>query len=133
MWVLKEVGSLVGFYLNVIRSFWLGGLWGVAYVARPVLEKAGFFPVHGMEVVHWMIGLGIVAALLSLSLMWVAGTWSLTNRSFQLIVSMAFLSLIYFALHPWWKLQMMVVHAVCALGVLWLLNDSRRATTASVR
>ena len=36
------------------------------------------------------------------------------------LVMMA-LALMYFALMPWWKLQMMVLHTISLLGLIWLM------------
>lgn len=111
----------------MIQVIWLGGLCSSVYVARPVLDHAGFFPLHGINVVHWSVGLGIVGAILSISLMWIQGALRWTNRSLQILIWMLLLSVIYFALSPWWRLQMMVAHALCLLGLLWLWMDSYRA------
>lgn len=119
---------MADFYRQIIRVFWLGGLWSAAYVVRPVLAKAGFFPMHGMEVIHWVVGLGVVAALLSISLVWVEGSLIWKDREGHILVIMLTLSLAYFGLLPWWKLQMIVVHALSLLGLLWLWLGTRKAT-----
>lgn len=108
-------------YLILFRTFWLGGLWSCAYVVRPLLEHRGFFPQHGMDVMHVMVGLGVVCGglILLLGLLFHALSWR--QLPVQLISIMTFLSLLYFAFMPWWKLQMMLVHSISVLGLIWLL------------
>lgn len=114
-----------GFYLGLIRTFWLGGIWSGAYIVRPVLERAGFFPVHGIEVMHWLMGAGIVLALLAVTLLCLCERCRWNHRSLQIVITMLALSILYFGLMPWWKLQMILVHAVSALGFLWLLSERK--------
>jgi hypothetical protein len=113
--------NMVRHYLILFRTFWLGGLWACAYVVRPLLEHRGFFPQHGMDVMHVMVGLGAVSGglILLLGLLFRALSWR--QLPVQLVLIMTFLSLVYFAFMPWWKLQMILVHAISLLGLAWLL------------
>ena len=112
---------MIRHYLILFRTFWLGGLWACAYVVRPLLEHRGFFPQHGMDVMHVMVGLGGVAGCVILLMSRLFHTLSLRQLPVQLVLIMTFLSLVYFAFMPWWKLQMMLMHAISVLGVAWLL------------
>ncbi|ASP37256.1 hypothetical protein CHH28_00505 [Bacterioplanes sanyensis] len=107
-------------YLILLRTFWLGGLWACTYLVRPLLEHKGYFPHHGLEVMHAMVGMGAVAGGVLLLMALVRRVFHWHQLSSQLLLVMLALSGGYFALWPWWKLQMMVVHAMCALGLLWL-------------
>ena len=113
---------MIRHYLILLRTFWLGGLWACAYLVRPLLEHRGFFPDHGIEVMHVMTGLGFVCGLLILLLAVWGGRLHWRETPLQLMLVMMVLSLLYFGLLPWWKLQMMVIHALSLLGVLWLLQ-----------
>lgn len=113
------------FYVGLIRIIWLGSVWSGAYIVRPVLGHLGFFPLHGLEVIHWIMGGGVVWAGLSVSLMYLQRTAGWKDRSLQLVVAMLILSVLYFGFMPWWKLQMMLVHSVAALGFLWVWLDRR--------
>ncbi|MCD8520740.1 MAG: hypothetical protein LRY66_02090 [Saccharospirillaceae bacterium] len=113
---------MVRHYLFLFRTFWLGGLWGCAYVVRPLLEHRGFFPQHGMDVMHVMVGLGVCCGVIILLLGKLYRALSWRCLPVRLLLIMTFLSLVYFALMPWWKLQMMLVHAIAALGLIWLLT-----------
>lgn len=113
---------MIRHYLILLRTFWLGGLWACAYLVRPLLEHRGFFPDHGIEVMHVMTGLGFVCGLLILLLAAWGGRLHWRETPLQLMLAMMVLSLLYFGLLPWWKLQMMLIHALSLLGVLWLLQ-----------
>lgn len=113
------------FYIGLIRIAWIGSIWSAAYVVRPVLGHLGFFPLHGLEVFHWIMGAGVVWSGLTISLMCFRDACDWRHRPLQLVVAMLVLSLLYFGFMPWWKLQMMLVHAVSALGFLWVLMDRR--------
>jgi len=113
--------GMVRHYLILIRTFWLGGLWSCAYLVRPLLEHRGFFPLHGIEIMHVMTGTGAVCGLLIMLLARFSGPLRWRETPLQLLLVMILLSLMYFALLPWWKLQMMLVHALSVLGVIWLL------------
>ncbi|MDK2777745.1 MAG: hypothetical protein KYX62_08800 [Pseudomonadota bacterium] len=108
-------------YLILLRTFWLGGLWVCAYLVRPLLEQRGFFPQHGIEVMHVMVGLGVICGVLMFMLALMAGVLHWRETPVQLLLVMILLSLMYFALLPWWKLQMMLLHALSVLGLIWLL------------
>ncbi len=108
-------------YLILLRTFWLGGLWVCAYLVRPLLQQRGFFPQHGIEIMHVMVGLGVICGVLMLMLALMTGVLHWRETPVQLLLIMILLSLMYFALLPWWKLQMMMLHALSALGLIWLL------------
>ena len=112
---------MIRHYLILFRTFWLGGLWACAYVVRPLLEHRGFFPQHGMDVMHVMVGLGGVTGSVILLMSRLFHTLSWRQLPVQLVLIMTFLSLVYFAFMPWWKLQMMLMHAISVLGLAWLL------------
>ncbi|WP_430461817.1 hypothetical protein ACQUQU_03240 [Thalassolituus sp. LLYu03] len=116
-------------YLILLRTFWLGGLWGCAYIVRPLLEHRGFFPAHGMEIMNVMVGLGLVSGLLMLLLARWASLLRWRETPLQLLLVMTLLSVMYFALLPWWKLQMMVVHALSVLGIWWLMISPARVVS----
>lgn len=109
-------------YLILLRTFWLGGLWSSAYLVRPLLEQRGFFPQHGLEVMHVMVGIGALCGILIFVLARMSGPLLWKESPLQLLMVMLLLSFLYFALLPWWKLQMVLVHAMSVLGVLWLLK-----------
>jgi len=107
-------------YLILLRTFWLGGLWSAAYLVRPLLEHRGFFPQHGLEVMHAVVGIGAVCGILIFLLARMSGPLFWSESPLQLLLVMVLLSFCYFGLLPWWKLQMIVVHAMSVLGVIWL-------------
>ncbi len=107
-------------YLILLRTFWLGGLWSAAYLVRPLLEHRGFFPQHGLEVMHAVVGIGAVCGILIFLLARMSGPLLWSESPLQLLLVMLLLSFCYFGLLPWWKLQMIVVHAMSVLGVIWL-------------
>ncbi|MCA6064566.1 hypothetical protein [Thalassolituus marinus] len=107
-------------YLILLRTFWLGGLWSAAYLVRPLLEHRGFFPQHGLEVMHAVVGIGAVCGILIFLLARMSGPLLWSESPLQLLLVMVLLSFCYFGLLPWWKLQMIVVHAMSVLGVIWL-------------
>jgi predicted MFS family arabinose efflux permease len=107
-------------YLILLRTFWLGGLWTAAYLVRPLLEHRGFFPQHGLEVMHAVVGIGAVCGILIFLLARMSGPLLWSESPLQLLLVMLLLSFCYFGLLPWWKLQMIVVHAMSVLGVIWL-------------
>ncbi|GGY37505.1 hypothetical protein GCM10011297_08320 [Bacterioplanes sanyensis] len=107
-------------YLILLRTFWLGGLWSCAYVVRPLLEHKGYFPHHGVEVMNAMVGIGAVAGTLLLLMALVRRVFDWRQLPSRMLLIMLALSAGYFALLPWWKLQMMVLHAMCVLGLVWL-------------
>ena len=107
-------------YLILLRTFWLGGLWTAAYLVRPLLEHRGFFPQHGLEVMHAVVGIGAVCGILIFLLARMSGPLFWSESPLQLLLVMVLLSFCYFGLLPWWKLQMIVVHAMSVLGVIWL-------------
>lgn len=108
-------------YLMLFRTLWLGSLWSGVYVVRPVLEKNGYFPFHGLEVLHVLVGVGFVCGVLMLLTTWVRHLFDWRQLPQQLLLVMTLASLMYFALLPWWKLQMMLLHALSVLGLIWLL------------
>lgn len=108
-------------YMILLRTFWLGGLWACVYLVRPLLEHRSFFPQHGMEVLHVMDGLGAVCGVLILIVARFSRPLQWRETPLQLMSVMILLSLMYFALMPWWKLQMMLLHAISVLGLVWLL------------
>ena len=108
-------------YLMLFRTFWLGCIWTNAYILRPVLEKSGYFPYHGIDVVHASVGIGIVCGLLMLLAIFVQKAFNWRQLPQQLLLIMLLMSVMYFALMPWWKLQMMLLHALSALGLIWVL------------
>ena len=108
-------------YLMLFRTLWLGGLWSGVYIVRPVLEKNGYFPFHGMEVLHVLVGIGVVCGVLMLLVTLVRGLFNWRQLPQQLLLIMTLASLMYFALMPWWKLQMVLLHALSVLGLIWLL------------
>lgn len=112
-------------YLILLRTLWLGGLWSAAYVVRPLLEHRGFFPQHGIEVLHVVVGVGIACGVLTLLLAAAYRALHWQELPLRLLMVLLVMSLLYFGLMPWWKLQMMLVHAMSALGVLWLLLAPR--------
>lgn len=107
-------------YLILLRTFWLGSLWSAAYVVRPLLEHRGYFPLHGLDVLNVSVALGMVCGGLILLLAGAYRVLSWRELPLQLLLTMQVLSLLYFALLPWWKLQMMMVHAVAVIGLVWL-------------
>lgn len=112
-------------YLMLFRTLWLGGLWSGVYIVRPVLEKNGYFPFHGMEVLHVLVGIGVVCGVLMLLVTLVRGLFNWRQLPQQLLLIMTLASLMYFALMPWWKLQMVLLHALSVLGLIWLLLSPR--------
>ena len=108
-------------YLILFRTFWLGSLWSGVYIARPVLEKMGYFPYHGIDVLHAIVAVGIVAGVLMLLITLLQRAFNWRQLPQQLMVILLLMSLMYFALMPWWKLQMMLLHAMSALGLVWVL------------
>jgi len=108
-------------YLMLFRTLWLGGLWSGVYIVRPVLEKNGYFPFHGMEVLHVLVGIGVVCGVLMLLVTLMRGLFNWRQLPQQLLLIMTLASLMYFALMPWWKLQMVLLHALSVLGLIWLL------------
>ncbi|WP_221800645.1 hypothetical protein [Oceanobacter mangrovi] len=110
----------------LLRSAWLGGLWCCVYLVRPVLDSQGYFPHHGLSVMNWMVAIGLLMGCLILAL----GVWqrvfSWQSRASLLLLILILLSASYFGLQPWWKLQMMLLHALSLLGVLWFLSAPRR-------
>ena len=112
-------------YLMLFRTLWLGGLWSGVYIVRPVLEKNGYFPFHGMEVLHVLVGVGVVCGVLMLAVTLVRGLFNWRQLPQQLLLIMTLASLMYFALMPWWKLQMVLLHALSVLGLIWLLLSPR--------
>ncbi|MAD44408.1 MAG: hypothetical protein CMI02_00040 [Oceanospirillaceae bacterium] len=108
-------------YMVLLRTFWLGGLWASVYLVRPLLEHRGFFPQHGIEVLHVMNGLGLVSGALILFLARLAQPLHWRETPLQIMLVMMALALMYFALMPWWKLQMMVLHTISLLGLIWLM------------
>lgn len=112
---------MIRHYLVLLRTFWLGGLWTCAYLVRPLLEHRGFFPQHGIEVMHAMTGIGVICGVLILLLARWAGSLHWQETPLQMLLVMIALSLMYFALLPWWKLQMMLIHAISVLGAVWLM------------
>ena len=112
-------------YLMLFRTLWLGGLWSGVYIVRPVLEKNGYFPFHGMEVLHVLVGIGVVCGVLMLAVTLVRGLFNWRQLPQQLLLIMTLASLMYFALMPWWKLQMVLLHALSVLGLIWLLLSPR--------
>jgi len=108
-------------YMILLRTFWLGGLWTCVYVVRPLLEHRGFFPQHGIEVLHVMDGLGLACGLLILLVARFSQPLHWRETPLRLMLVMILLSVMYFALLPWWKLQMMMLHTISVLGLLWLL------------
>jgi predicted MFS family arabinose efflux permease len=109
----------------LFRTLWLGGLWSGVYIVRPVLEKNGYFPFHGMEVLHVLVGIGVVCGVLMLAVTLVRGLFNWRQLPQQLLLIMTLASLMYFALMPWWKLQMVLLHALSVLGLIWLLLSPR--------
>lgn len=107
-------------YLILLRTFWLGGLWFSAYVARPLLEHKGYFPHHGLEVMHASVGMGAVAGGILLIMALARRVVDWRGLASRLLLVMLLLSAGYFALLPWWKLQMMLLHAMCVIGLAWL-------------
>ena len=112
---------MVRHYLILLRTFWLGGLWASVYLVRPLLEHRGFFPQHGMEVLHVMDGLGLVCGAIMLLLARFSQPLQWRETPLQIMLGMMVLSLMYFALMPWWKLQMMMLHTISLLGLIWLM------------
>ena len=112
-------------YLMLFRTLWLGGLWSGVYIVRPVLEKNGYFPFHGMEVLHVLVGIGVVCGVLMLLVTLIRGLFNWRQLPQQLLLIMTLASLMYFALMPWWKLQMVLLHALSVLGLIWLLLSPR--------
>lgn len=112
-------------YLMLFRTLWLGGLWSGVYIVRPVLEKNGYFPFHGMEVLHVLVGIGVVCGVLMLLVTLMRGLFNWRQLPQQLLLIMTLASLMYFALMPWWKLQMVLLHALSVLGLIWLLLSPR--------
>ena len=108
-------------YLILFRTFWLGSLWSSAYIARPVLEKNSYFPFHGIDVLHTSVAIGALCGLLMLMMTLLKRAFNWRQLPQQLMVIMLLMSLMYFALMPWWKLQMMLLHALSALGLVWVL------------
>lgn len=112
-------------YLMVLRTLWLGGIWVCAWLVRPLLEQQGYFPHHGLVVMHWMVALGVAVAALMVVLAAFGRILQWDSRAVQLLLVMLLLSLLYFGLMPWWKLQMMVLHALCVLGAVWVMLAPR--------
>lgn len=108
-------------YLMLFRTLWLGIIWSCAYIVRPVLEQKGYFPHHGIDVVHASVGIGAVCGALMLLMVLVQKAFNWRQLPQQLILIMLLMSLMYFALMPWWKLQMMLLHALAVLGLIWIL------------
>jgi hypothetical protein len=83
-----------------------------------------------------MVGIGAVAGTLLLLMALVRRVFDWRQLPSRLLLIMLALSAGYFALLPWWKLQMMVLHAMCALGLVWLwlapLDVVRRQRGAKV-
>ena len=113
-------------YLILLRTVWLGGLWVCAWLVRPILQQQGYFPHHGLTVMHWMVGVGVVIAALIFMVGALGRALNWRSRPLHLLIAMTTMSLMYFGLMPWWKLQMVIVHALCALGVLWLMLSPRQ-------
>jgi len=112
---------MVSDYLILLRTAWLGALWCCTYLVRPVLESQGYFPHHGIAVMDWAVGVGFVIGLMMTGLALWRRVFDVRSRATQVMSLMMVLSLGYFGLDPWWKLQMMLMHALSLLGVLWLL------------
>lgn len=107
-------------YLVLLRGVWLGGLWTCLYLVRPVLEHQGYFPHHGMEIMHWLAGAGIAVGILMCSLALARHLFDLGSKGSVLLLMMLVLSGCYFGLMPWWKLQMILLHAQAVLGAIWI-------------
>ena len=105
-------------YLMILRTLWFGGVWIAAYLVRPLLEQRGFFPHHGVEIVHAVMGMGVAVAIVMLFLMIMKGMLLIRQLPTQLIIVMGLLSLSYFAFMPWWRLQMIIVHMVAILALV---------------
>jgi hypothetical protein len=113
-------------YLLLLRGIWLGGLWICVYLVRPVLDHQGYFPLHGMEVMHWMAGIGIACGLLLASLGLAKSLLNIRQPGSFIVLVMILMDGMYYGLMPWWKLQMMLLHAQAALGVLWMIVAPRQ-------
>ncbi|MDP2548180.1 hypothetical protein [Oceanobacter sp. 4_MG-2023] len=109
----------------LLRTVWLGGLWICTWLVRPLLGQQGYFPQHGLVVMHGMILVGIAVALLMIALAVFDGVLHPQSRMTQILLAMLLLSLAYFGLMPWWKLQMMLMHALCVLGGVWVMIAPR--------
>lgn len=105
-------------YLMILRTLWFGGIWVTAYLVRPLLEQRGFFPHHGMEVIHAVMGMGVAVAVVMLGLMALRGLFLWRQLPTQLVIAMGILSMTYFAFMPWWRLQMLFVHMVAILALV---------------
>lgn len=107
-------------YLLLLRGVWLGGLWTCLYMVRPVLEHQGYFPHHGMEIMHWLAGAGLCCGGLIVSAGLSRGLFRTNQSGSRLILVMMVIGAVYYGFMPWWKLQMMLLHSQAALGVLWV-------------
>lgn len=107
-------------YLLLLRSAWLGGLLTCLYLVRPVLEHHGYFPHHGMEVMHWLAGAGLVMGFLMVTAGMSRRLFRTSQLGSRLILLMMLLSGVYFGFMPWWKLQMILLQVQAALAVLWI-------------
>ena len=105
-------------YLMTLRTLWFGGLWITAYLVRPLLEQQGYFPHHGMEIIHATMGMGAGAGILMLLMMLVRRVFFWRQLPTQLLCWMTVLSLVYFLFMPWWRLQMLFVHMVAVLALV---------------
>ncbi|WP_028293939.1 hypothetical protein [Oceanobacter kriegii] len=113
-------------YLMFLRTAWLGMLWSCVYLVRPVLESQGYFPHHGLDVLNWAVAVGaLIGLLMTLLCVW-RKLFDWQSRPQQLMLVMVLLSLGWFGLTPWWKLQMVLLHGLSLLGVLWLWMAPRR-------
>lgn len=114
-------------YFLLVRTFWMGGLWACMYLVRPLLDRRGYFPEHGLDVIHWMVGLGLVAGVLIIATAAALRLISLNAWNSRLLIALSGLSGVYFGFMPWWKLQLIIAHAICLLGVVWVMTSPRKA------
>ena len=113
-------------YLLIIRTFWFGGLWMVTYLARPLLEQQGYFPHHGIELVHATMGVGIACGITMFFFWGIDRKLNLRRLEQQLILILIVLSALYFTVMPYWRLQMIVVHMSALIALVTIYIQSRR-------
>lgn len=97
------------------------------YLVRPLLERRGYFPEHGLDVIHWMVGLGLASGVVIIVTATALRLVQLSAWSSRLLIALLGLSGVYFGFMPWWKLQMIIAHAICLLGLVWVMTSPRKA------
>lgn len=119
-------------YFLLMRTLWMGGMWACLYLVKPMLFRWGFFPNHGLEIINWMVGIGIVLGMLMLVTVALFFRHSLKSRSVAFLISLVVLSFLYFGFAPWWKIQMILGHAISAIGLIWCLTVPTKVLSGKI-